>query len=87
MLTRRKTLLREDIRVLLKESSSFRAESCQQKPTNKEDPLLPLMLEEAIRLHCQVEALLASLPGDYNQESLQELGLIKPAAPLNLTAE
>ena len=30
MLTRLKTLLREDIRVLLKESSSFRAESCQQ---------------------------------------------------------
>ncbi len=29
MLTRPKTLLREDIRVLQKESSSFRAESCQ----------------------------------------------------------
>ena len=58
-----------------------------KKPTNKDDPLLPLMLEEALRLHCQVEALLASLPGDYNQESLQELGLIKPADLLNLTAE
>ena len=35
MLTRLKTLLREDIRVLLKESSSFRAESCQPEAARK----------------------------------------------------
>lgn len=58
-----------------------------QKPTSSDDPLAPLMLEEAIRLHCQVEALLSSLPDDYNEERLVKLGLITPVSDVTLTVE
>lgn len=58
-----------------------------QKPIFSDDPLAPLMLEEAIRLHCQVEALLSSLPDDYNEERLVKLGLITPVRDVTLTAE
>ena len=57
------------------------------KQTDKDDPLAPVMLQEALRLHCQVEALLASLPGNYNSERLEQLGLIPNPPELTLTAE
>lgn len=59
----------------------------EQKSPATQDPLLPIMMQEALRLHFQVEELLATLPGDYDKRQLKQLGLIESSPELNRTAE